>query len=137
MKRQRGSSLLEMALLMPIFLTLCIGTIELAIGFYVKFFVQYASTSAAMFLAAKNPPGLVYPYVRGLANGMGLSTDNLTVNFSHAPFDMSSCPDSALPVVSWCARVTDKVQLAIPFVNVGLVTLQAAAQAPEQPTLKL
>lgn len=103
---QKGQAMLELALTLPIFLTLLLGVFEVARLFFYNVSVNNATREAARYAASSgqcfitegctgNNGDLLYRDCTGIINkaissspGIGLTADEITISYDHGPNDL-------------------------------------------------
>ncbi len=99
--KEKGQSTLELALVLPVFVTLILGVFEIALIFFTNVSVANASREAARYAATSGCPSSTacldadiqyYQDCTGIKNraiakapGIGLTASNITISYDHGP----------------------------------------------------
>jgi Flp pilus assembly protein TadG len=117
-KLEKGQATLELALVLPIFMTLLLGVFEIAMLFFYNVSVANASREAARYAATSGCPSSTacldtdvqyYQDCTGIrsraiskAPGIGLTSSNITIAYDHGPNNSGVIS----PITDTCSSTT-------------------------------
>jgi Flp pilus assembly protein TadG len=121
---RRGGAILEFAVLLPLLLTLVVGTIDVGRLFYVRQGLEYATEEAARYYML-NPTTAATNVTTELRSKM---PGGMGPNVSVAYADTVSCNSNAA-VTCTTITATYGFSFAVGYLGIGAKTLRATAKA--------
>jgi Flp pilus assembly protein TadG len=121
---RRGGAIVELAVLLPVLLTVILGTVDMGRMFYVRQGLEYATEEAARYymLNPSTAAANVTTQLRSkMPGGMGSS-----VNVAYA--DTANCNSNAA-VTCTTITATYLFNFAVGYLQIGATTLRATAKA--------
>ncbi len=138
--RQRGSTLVEQAIILPVLLALFFGVIDMGRALYSYSFVSYIAREATRWASVRGgginglaDPGLVTNFVKSAA-GAGIDPANLsaTITWVAPPHGSPACPGQGptdeRPGCVVQVTVTYNFKFALPFLPRGTVPMTSASE---------
>ena len=134
-RAENGATLVEFALVAPVFLALLFGTIEFGRALWTQQALQETATAGARCMALSQPAcasgGAAMSYIQQVANQWGLSL--LGSNITQSP--ATTCGSNGISGFSTVSLTYTFQSVAAAFVQIpsGVITLTAQACFPNNP----